>query len=91
MRHVKFVGFGFRNFAFFVVDFFLYGQDIFDQIIISLILHCHWCWYNIILLTIISSEDCIPQCGFKFPEVSDIIETCGHDTLLLYCPQYFGI
>ena len=46
---------GFRNFALFVVDFFLYGQDIFDQNIISIILHCHWRWYNIFLMTIISS------------------------------------
>ena len=56
MRHVKFDGsgfIGFRNLALFVVVFFLYGQDIFDQNIISIILH--WRGYNIFLMTIISS------------------------------------
>ena len=61
---------------FFVVDFFLYGQDIFDQNIISIILHCHWSWYNIFLMSIISSKDSIPQCDFKLPEVCDVIEKC---------------
>ena len=91
MRVVKFDGpgfIGFRYFAVFVVDFFLYGQDIFDQNVISIILHCHWCWYNMFLMTIISSEDSIPKCGFKLPEVCDIIEKCmpyGQDrTLLCY-------
>ena len=72
MLHVKFDGSGFiglRNFALFVVDFFLYGQDIFDRNKNSIILHCHWRWYNIFLMTIISSEDSIPQCGFELPEV----------------------
>ena len=67
MPHVNFDGswsIGLRNFALFVVDFFLYGQDIFDRNIISIILHCHWCWYNIFLKKIISSEDSIPQCDY---------------------------
>ena len=72
-----------------LLSFFLYGQDIFDQIIISIILHCHWCWNNISLMTIISSEDSIRQCGFKLSDVCDL-EICisyGQDTFLLHCPQ----
>ena len=41
MRHVKFDGSGFIGFRnlHFIVDFFLYELDIFNQIIISIILH----------------------------------------------------
>ena len=39
-----------------------------------MILHCHWCWYNILLITIISSEDSIPQCDFKLPEIFNVID-----------------
>ena len=92
MRHVKFYGsgfIGFRNFAYFVVNFFSTGQDVFDQIII--ILHdCHWCCNNILLKTIISSEDSIPQCDFKLPDVCDVVEkymSYGQNTFLLRCPQ----
>ena len=77
MPHVKFDGsrfIGLRNFAFFVVDFFRYGQDIFDRNLVSIILHCHWRWYNTFHMTIISSEDSIPQCDFKLPEVCDVID-----------------
>ena len=77
MPHVKFDGSGFiglRNFALFCCRFFFYGQDIFDRNIISIILHCHWCWYNIFLMKIISSEDYIPQCDFKLPDVCDVTE-----------------
>ena len=93
MCHVKFDGSGFigyRNFASFVVEFFfLYGQGNLYQIIISIILHCHWCWYNI-FHDIISSEDSIPKYDFKLPEICDVIEKCmsyRQDTFLLHCPQ----
>ena len=72
----------------FLLSIFFYGQDIFSQIIISIILHCHWCWYNVFRMAIIRSGDSIPQCDFKLPEVCDVIETCmsyGQDTLLLHC------
>ena len=92
MCHVKFDGsrfIGFRNFALFGVYFFLYGQDIFDQNIFFEILHCHWRWYNIFLMAIISSEDSITQCDFKLPELCDVIKNMsyGQDTFLLHCPQ----
>ena len=70
--------------------FFLYGQDIFDKIITSIIIHCNWCWNISFLMTIISSEDSIPQCDFKLPDVCDVVGKClsyGQDTFLLHCPQ----
>ena len=72
-----------------LLSIFPYGQDIFDQIIISIILHCHWCWNHIFLMTIISSKDSIPQCDFKLSDVCDVVEKCmsyGQDTFLLHCP-----
>ena len=93
MPHVKFDGSGFiafRHFAFFVVDFFTLRTENLDQIIICIILHCLWVWYNIFLVTIISSEDLIPQCDFKLSEICDDVETCmgyGQDTFLLHSPQ----
>ena len=49
-----------------------------------------WVWYNIFLVTIISSEELIPQCDFKLPEICDDVKTCmsyGQDTFLLHSPQ----
>ena len=77
MRHVKFDGsgfIGFGNFASFVAGFFLYGQCILVQIIISIIIRYHWCLFNIFHMIIISSEDSIPQCEFKPAEICDVIE-----------------
>ena len=68
MRHVKFDGsmfIGFGKFAFF---FSLRTEH---QIIISIILRYHWCWFNIFHMAIINSENSIPQCDFKLPEICD--------------------
>ena len=95
MRHIKFDAsgyIGYRNFTgfFFFVGFLLYEQDILDQIIISIIVHCNWFWSNVFPMTIISCQDSIPQCDFKFPEICDVIEksiSYGQDTFLLHIPQ----
>ena len=65
--------------------FFLYGQDILVQIIISITLRYHWRWLDIFHMTIIKSEESIPKCDFKRPEICDVKEKCmgdGQDTCM---------
>ena len=64
MGHVKFHGsgfIGFRNFAFCVVDFFLYGQDIFHKLLFPYFYIVIGVGIVFFVMTIISSEDSFPQ------------------------------
>ena len=61
----------------FCCKYFLYGQDIFDQTIISIIEHCHWCWYDIFSwqLSVLKTR---PPCDLKLPDREMNVFRTGH-------------
>ena len=61
----------------FCCKYFLYGQDIFDRTIISIIEHCHWCLYDIFSwqLSVLKTR---PPCDFKLPDREMNVFRTGH-------------